>query len=268
MSTLEELKKQASEVTQRGQVAAANKAGADQPSEEEKWRKLSPVMNFLKDHFVELAETLNVLNKEILVDFEINDSITLKNLQGQNYKITHPEKDIEKEKHFVFEFENVGENPTYCVVPAGPAASSFKKLLTDNQAQCSTTPVDSNKSIKFEIKAMLRTKYLFSVDLEKDCISLKISNYSNFWSQVNAFKKNEITTDLMDELTRHVMREPNKYNEMVGNVISDDMRTQIKDKLKAEQTAQQIHAEKNQIEQAKKESGKKEKTIFGRLFKK
>jgi hypothetical protein len=267
MSTLEELKKQASEVTQRGQVAATKNVGADQPSEEEKWRKLAPVMKFLQDHFVELAETLNVLNKEIPVDFEINDSVTLKNLQGRTYKITYPDKE-DKEKQFVFEFENVGENPTYCVLPAGPAASSFKKLLTDNQAQCSTTPVDANKSIKFAIKPMLRTKYLFSADLEKDCINLKISNYSNFWSQVNAFKKNEITTDLMDELTRHVMREPNKYNEMVGNVISEDMRTKIRENLKAEQTAQQVQAEKNQIAQAKKESGKKEKTIFGKLFKK
>ena len=268
MSTLEELKKQASEVTQRGQVAAANKAGSDQPSEEEKWRKLSPVMKFLQDHFVELAETLNVLNKEIMVDFEINDSVTLKNLKGQKYKITHPGKDQDKEKQFVFEFENVGENPTYCVLPTGPVATSFKKLLIDNQAQCSTTSVENNKSVKFEIKALLRTRYLFSADLEKECINLKISNYSSFWSQLNAFKKSEITTDLMDELTRHVMREPNKYNEMVGNVISEDMRTQIREKLKAEQTAQQRQAEANQIAQAKKESGKKEKTIFGRLFKK
>lgn len=263
MSTLEELKKQASEVTQRKQVAVA---APDEVTDEEKWRKLAPVMKFLKDHFIELAETLNVLNKEILVDFEINDAISVPKLKGQNYKITHPGED--KEKQFIFEFENGGEFPTYCVLPAGPAASAFKKVLTDGLIQCSTTPVDGNKAVKFEIKPLIRTKYLFSVDLDKDGINLTITNYNNIWSQVNSFKKNQINTDLMDELTRHVMREPNKYNEMVGNVISEDMRTQIREKLNAEKTAQQAQVEQNQINVAKQQSGKKEKTIFGKLFKK
>ena len=147
MSTLEELKKQASEVTQRKQVAAA---APDKVTDEEKWRKLAPVMKFLKDHFIELAETLNVLDKETLVDFEINDDISVSKLKGQNYKITHPGED--KEKQFIFEFENSGEFPTYCLLSAGSAASAFKKSLTDGQIQCSTTPVDGNKSVKFEIK--------------------------------------------------------------------------------------------------------------------
>ncbi len=261
MSTLEELKKQASEATQRNQVAAPV-----QVTEEEKWRKLAPVMKFLKDHFIELAETLNVLKKDILVNFEINDVVSLNTLKGQNYKITHPTD--EKEKQFVFEFENVAEHPTYHLLPAGAAGSTLKRLLIENQIHCSTTPADGNKSIKFEIKPLVRTKYLFSTDLDKEVINLTISNYSNIWSQVNNFKKTEITTVLMDELTLHVMREANKYNEMVGNVISEDMRTQIREKLKAEQTSQELQAEKNQIAEAKAQSGKKEKTIFGKLFKK
>jgi hypothetical protein len=264
MSTLEELKKQASEVTQRSQVAATSTA--DKTTDEDKWRKLAPVMKFLKDHFTELAETLNVLKRQSLVDFEINDKVILKNLSGQNYKITYPGQ--EKEKQFVFEFENFSELPTYCLLPAGAAAVAFKKLVTDQQIQCVTTPVDGNKSIKFELKSKVKTKYLFTADLVKDGINLSITNYSNIWTQVNFFKKNEITTNLMDELTRHVMREPNKYNEMVGNVISEDLRTQIREKLQAEKTAQQALAEKDQIEEAKKQSGKKEKTLFGKLFKK
>ena len=198
MSTLEELKKQASEVTQRNQVAAAAPA-PDKVTDEDKWRKLGPVMKFLKDHFIELAETLNVLNKETLVDFEINDDISIPKLKAQKYKITHPGED--KEKQFIFEFENSAENPTYCLQPAGPAASAFKKMLTDGLIQCATTSVDGNKSIKFEIKPLIRTKYLFTVDLDKEQINLTITNYSNIWSQVNSFKKYEITTDLMDELT-------------------------------------------------------------------
>jgi hypothetical protein len=263
MSTLEELKKQASEITQRNQVAATATPGV---SDADKWRKLGPVMKFLKDHFIELAETLNVLDKETLVDFEINDDISIPKLKGQKYKITHPGED--KEKQFIFEFENSGEFPAYCVVSAGPAAAAFKKTLTDGQIQCSTTPVNGNKSIKFEIKPLVRTKYLFAIDLDKEVINLTITNYSNIWSQLNSFNKNEITTDLMDELTRHVMREPNKYNEMVGNVISEDMRTQIREKLNAEKTAQQAQLEKNQIAEAKRQSGKKEKTLFGKFFKK
>ncbi len=262
MSTLEELKKQASEATLRNQVAGSSKT-----SDEEQWRKLAPVMKFLKDHFTELAATLNVLEKDTLVDFEINDALSLKRLKGQNYKITNPSAD--KEKDFVFEFENVGEHPSYTLIPAGPAAAAFKNTLSDNQIQCASTPVDKNKSIKFEIKPLVRTRYRVTADLAKENISLTISNYNTIWSQTNYFKKTEITTVLMDELTRHVMREPNKYNEMVGNVISEEMRAKLRAKLKAEQTSQKAGSGQGQVKKVKvKKKAKKEKTIFGKLFKK
>jgi hypothetical protein len=267
MSTLDELKKQASEITQQKQFASSIAPSSNKSIDKEKWRQLAPVMKFLKDHFIELAETLNVLDKDTFVDFELNDSVTIKKLKGRNYKITYP--DVDKEKQFIFEFENAGENPVYSLLPAGPLSNAFKKMLGDNQIKCSIMPVEGNKLIKFTINPLIRTKYLFVVDLKKENISLTISNYRNIWSQVNSFKKTKITTGLMDELTLHVMREPNKYNEMIGNVISEDMRTKIRDNLKAEKTAQEIEDERNQINEAKAQQlAMKEKIIFGRLFKK
>ena len=73
----------------------------------------------------------------------------------------------------------------------------------------------------------------------------------------------------MDELTHHVMREPNKYNEMVGNTISEEARTQLRAKLQADITAKKAQAAKIEAEATtQKKSAKKEKTIFGKLFKK
>ena len=96
MSTLEELKKQASEVTQRKQVAAA---APDKVTDEEKWRKLAPVMKFLKDHFIELAETLNVLDKETLVDFEIKE--ISRNNSRVEMQLNHASK------KYIFKFNNL-----------------------------------------------------------------------------------------------------------------------------------------------------------------
>jgi hypothetical protein len=69
----------------------------------------------------------------------------------------------------------------------------------------------------------------------------------------------------MDELTHHVMREPNKYNELVGNIILDEARTQLRAKLKADITAKKAHAAK---QEAKEKETKKDKTLFGKIFKK
>lgn len=261
MSTLEELKKQASEVTQRNQLGDDGKA-----AEEQKWRKLGPVMKYLKAHFIELAETLNVLEKDILIDFEINSSVKVKRLKAQNYKVTHPNPDA-KEKDFVFEFENSAANPSYALVPAGTAASAFKDTLTNNQIQHSITPVDGNKSIKFEIRPPIKTKYRFTVDLARENISITITNYNNIWVQTNYFTKNEITQELMDELTRHIMRDENKYNEMVGNVMSDEARTQLRQKLQKDITDKQAQAKAMEAKAAKQEP-KKEKTLLGKFFKK
>ena len=252
MSTLEELKEQASEATQRNIVAKAGGATGEQ-----QWRQLAPVMKYLKDHFTELANALNVLDKGTLVDFKINDSVTLKRLKSQNYKITHPTAD--KEKDFIFEFENKGEHPSYCLTPVGTAAATFKRFLNDNQIKCVTTPVEGNKSVKFEIKSLVHTKYRFTVDLEKESIGLTISNFSNVWSQTNYLKINEITTDLMDELTHHVMREPNKFNEMVGNTISDEARTELREKLQSDLAAKKAQAEQRKAQEFNEQQQHKKK---------
>ena len=60
MSTLEQLKKQASEATLRNQVETTTEPPADT---ETQWRKLAPVMNYLQNHFNELAGSLNILAK-------------------------------------------------------------------------------------------------------------------------------------------------------------------------------------------------------------
>jgi hypothetical protein len=267
MSTLDKLKQEASEITQPNQTPATSAPASQEPTEQEKWRKLKPVMKYLQDHFTELAETLNVLEKDILVDFKLSDTVTIKKLKGQKYKITHPGED--KEKQFAFEFENVGENPAYCLQPEGPIAIAFKKILADNQIQCSTSPVQGKKSYKFSIKPQIKTKYIFTADLNKDSISLTIKNHNTIWSQVNSFTKNDITAKLMDELTHHVMREPNTYNEMIGNVISEETRTKLREKLNAEKSDQEKLAEQNQINEAKaQQKSAKESTLFGKLFKK
>ena len=86
---------------------------------------------------------------------------------------------------------------------------------------------------------------------------------------MNLFKKNDITAKLMDELTHHVMREENNYNEMIGNVISEETRTKLREKLNAEKSEQEKLAEQNQINEAKaQQKSAKENTFFGKLFKK
>jgi hypothetical protein len=72
-------------------------------------------------------------------------------------------------------------------VPVGGAATAFKGLLTENQMQCVTTPVEGNKSVKFEVKSNVRTKYRITTEPAKNTISITISNYDNIWSQVNYF---------------------------------------------------------------------------------
>ena len=258
MSTLEQLKKQASEATLQNKVVTSTETPADTDTQ---WRKLAPVMKYLQNHFNELAGSLNVLAKGIPVDFKISDSVILRGLKGRNYKITHPSAD--KEKAFVFEFENTGDNPGFASIPVGSPTTVFKDTLNKNQIKFSANSVDA-KSTKFEIQPLVRTKYQFIADVEKECISLTITNYKDLWARTNHFKKNGITTELMDELTKHVLREPNKYDEMVGNVISESERTLIRERLK-EITATQLGADKAPVTPPQ-ETAKQEKSLFGKLF--
>lgn len=262
MSTLEELKKQASDITQRNTVKTSS---TEDDSQLDIWHKLAPVMKYLQDHFLELAESLNVLGREILVDFKINDSVSIRNLKARNYKLTHPSAD--KEKEFVFEFENAGEMPAYAMLVNGSPATTFKDNLSKYKIKHKATRTPDNKQVKFEISPLVRTTYHFAADLENEMINLTITNYKEMWGRTNKFKKNQITTELMDEITKHVLRDVNKYDEMVGNVVSEEERTKIREKLQTQLKAQAA-AEQTGPQPQAQQPDKKEKTLFGKLFKK
>ncbi len=109
----------------------------------------------------------------------------------------------------------------------------------------------------------MRSRYHFSADIDNEQIALQIINYKSLWRQKNRFSTAQITQALLDALTRHVMREEDDYNAIIGNVLSDDARTEIREKLKKE-------AAKNRarIAEPPPPPSVPKKTLLGRFLKK
>lgn len=264
MSLLDDLKKQA-EDTKIGARPGSDSGDKDTTKKlEENWRKLRPVFAYLKHHFTELAETLNVLESETLFEFELDRNIKLRQLKSQNFKITAPKDNEERE--FNFEFENVGEIPTNYKTHNPDETARLKSLFKNNGINFAQKPDNKNQDI-FQIKPKTKTTFQFVADVENNNIKFSSINYERLWTQVNYYTKEKITQELMDEMTKFAMRQPNRLNELSGNVVSDDVKTKLRAQLIKEGTIAGHVPVKKQTESPaeKKKSGK---FSLGGLFKK
>jgi len=257
MSTLEELKKQAEQRRQQEQQQAHSSAASAQ----QKWARLEPVMQRLDQHFKDLAETLNFLDKDLTVDFRINADITLVNLKAKNFQIIHPRH----ENHYlelIFQFENTGTSAQRFKVPKGPLVPKLEDTLTGNGIRHSKAAIMDGQVFRFTIRPFVRSKYHFIADIDREEIVLNIINYKSLWKQKNRFSTAQITQELLDALTRHAMREEEDYNRLIGNVLSDDARIEIREKLKKDIAKNKIHEASPEADAAPAR-----KTLLGRFLK-
>ena len=259
MALLDDLKKEA-ENTKIG--ARSESSAGDAGQHEENWKKLRPVLAYLKHHFQELAETLNVLESENLFEFELDRNVKLRQLKSQNFKITAP-KDNE-ERAFNFEFENIGEIPTNYQTHNGDEAARLKTLFKANNIAFTAKSDNKNRDI-LQIKPKTKTTFQFVADVENNNIKFSSINYDRIWTQTNYFTKEKITEELMDEMTKFAMRQPSRLNELTGNVVSDDLKTKLREQLIKEGT---ITGHAPEQKPPPKVEEKKKGFTLGGLFKK
>lgn len=262
MSLLDDLKKQAEDT----KIGARSGAGADEETarrHEENWRKLRPVLAYLKHHFTELAETLNVLDSETFFEFELDNNVKLRQLKSENFKIVKP-KDNE-ERAFHFEFDNVGEFPTNYQTRNPDESERLKASFRASGITFILKPGDKNRDI-LQIKPKTKTSFQFVADVDKNQIKFTSVNYDRIWSQVIYFTKEKVTDELMDEMTKFAMRQENRLSELSGNVVSEDVKTKLREQLIREGTISQKPIEKKAEKPAEKK--KSDKFSLKGLFKK
>lgn len=224
MSFLDELKKKAQE------KSASHTQDLSQTLQQHElnWHKLAPKVFIMMNYFKEIAETLNVVEPEELCQFNITKNFALKGLKKRNFRIM---KDKEGSgRTFSFRYDLTGQGEHRAAVNNPTMVERLRGILNDEQIKFTEVP-ESQTRVVFLIKPVITTGFTYAADVQSGMITLTIKNYDGIMTQLIRYKPENITDKLLDETVKFILNQDNRFMELSGYVMSDDMRKNLQEKL-------------------------------------
>ena len=225
MSLLDDLKKQAEEKAKTDQ--GQGKTGANQ--HEKSLHMLAPKLHIIFNYLNELSKNLNIVTSDSPTNYQLTKTVVFKNLKKKDFRVVK-DKDGDL-KTFSFRYDLVGERNIPIVVNNMPEAEKLKGLLNQRMIKF-TDRVENRNRIIISVVPKICVRFSYSADPDNGVILLKISDFSSAWDQTIRLTPDSITENLMEETAKYILDQPSKLMEMTGNIVSDDMREKLREKLK------------------------------------
>ena len=221
MSLLDDLKKQAEQKATRDTVQASSTTGrADQV-----WKKLEPKMKMIARYYKELAENLNIVNPDTLNSYQLTKSIVLNNLKKTEFRVTG--KKANDFRCISFRYDLTGERDIKVAINNDMQAEKIRSVLSERGFRF-VDKVEHAKRIVFTIKPKITVLFEYSVDLENAQVLLKVDNFDGAWTQLVRYNPDAVNEELLDETAKYILKKPNRFQQLSGNVVSEDMRAKLR----------------------------------------
>ncbi len=224
MSILDELKKQAKDKNSQ----TAQDQSQTLQNYEINWHLLAPKVHLIFNYLKELADNLNIVKSEDRCSYSLTKTIEFKNLKKQDFRISKGEKD--SIRSFSFRFDLTGERAIQVIINNLAEAEKIRNKLTEHTIRFTDT-IESPNRIVFMVSPKITARFEYTADVVNRLILLKIDNFEGSWSQMIRYSPDMITDALMDETAKYILNKPNKFREMSGNTVSEEMRAKLQEKL-------------------------------------
>lgn len=231
MSILEELREQAQQASNK--PAVEEKPSVDEPpkSAREAYveRRLLPIMKALHDYFSEFHAHVTAINPQIEIDYELDGIGSLAGLKATDY--TFEADNADTVRQFTFCYACRGERTSEFKLK-GTQGDQQKAYLTANKLRFRSKPARNMTVLTVEPAVPVR--YEFALDIEREAISLNVINAGALGVLRHTLAGDTVTPKLLDELAKHMLCKPNRFNELTGNVLSDTGRFRIQNLVEQE----------------------------------
>ena len=224
MSLLDDLKKQA----QNKNVQATGIDKKTLQKNEHNWHILAPKFHTIYNYYKELAENLNILSPEDRISYQLSKTVTFNNLKKQEFRVA--KTDPQSLRVFAFRYDLVGDRDIQVTVNNLPMAEKMRNMLSERGFRF-VDKMESQTRIVFTVNPKITVNFEYSADLENCLAVLKIDNFDGAWSQMVRYSPESINEGLLDETAKYILGKPNKFQELSGNRVSEDMREKLRAKL-------------------------------------
>jgi hypothetical protein len=253
MGILDDLKKELEKSTQIG-VRPDEKAADTKPQEVD--QELLVRIDDLYSYFEEFTKLVNSLDQKILVDYNLEHLGKLANLYQGEYKLyrnamldpgrgilqaseqtrsvgDHLVKirldDEDLVQQFVFSFSCRSDHPRSFVVRNLDVALAGQKYC---QLHNVATKLDSRRDkVTITVTPLVHGYYFFRPDPQKKAISLNVRNMDGFGTMIYSYDPERIDSEFMDELGKYILRRPNRFRELSGFEMPEELRQKLREKL-------------------------------------
>jgi hypothetical protein len=225
MGILDDLKKEAEAL----EAEKARDSTTRRAVLEEARAEIEPLMQTLYNYFSELKQHLTTVNKEISASYEIRGVGLVEDLkQGQYGVSTERIEQIEK-----FTFRCVcASTGVYQVNQRDAAAvTSYRDYLRDNGLKAKVRDTGKGSAL-FMVEPVVPVVVEFKADYERKAIRLRLRNLKDIGVTRHLLSLDKVNETMMDELAKAVLRTPNKFDEVIGNALSESYKTRIKEQVK------------------------------------
>jgi hypothetical protein len=227
MSLIDELRKQAKNL--KTEVAVAELAEtARRALIEEKQR--GP-MRGIERYFRELAEHLQVVNPHVRADYRVEGFPVLKSLEQGEYKLG---KDPLDEKKIAFTCTCRGNVRAEARVRNPALAEQRRRDLRQHGLRFRESSAPGGVTL-FALEAWIPVSLVFQAEPGQNHISLILRNLSHLGTVRHQCPLEVINDEFLEELARRVLRKDNRFDELIGSVVPEDERAQLRDTLAWEQ---------------------------------
>ena len=223
MSLLDDLKKEA-----QAKAQEAKTDSSAQQNTERNWHLLAPKMHVIFKYYKELVENLKLLKPDDFRSYQLTKTITFKNLKMDGFRLAkNNEGDL---RSFSFRYDLVGDRDIRITFNDLPHIEKTRSILTERGFFFREITESKNRSV-FVINPKFTVTFKYMVDLENCLILLKIDNFEGAWSQMVRYSPASINEELLDETAKYILAKPNRFQELSGNVVSEDMRAKLRARL-------------------------------------
>ena len=224
MSLLDDLKKQAKD--KHDQSSQVDTKTLQQ--NEQNWHILAPKFHTIYNYYKELAENLNILSPEDRTSYQLSKTIVFNNLKKQEFRVA--KTDPHSMQVFSFRYDLVGDKDIQVIVNNLPMAEKMRNMLSERGFRF-VDKMENQNRIVFTVDPKIMVNFEYSADLVNCLAVLKIDNFDGAWSQMVRYAPGAINEGLLDETAKYILGKPNKFREMSGNLVSEDMREKLRAKL-------------------------------------
>jgi len=224
MGVLDDLKKEAAAV----EAERARETTARQRALNDAQARLEPLMQRAYRYFGELKQHLGVVNKKVLVDYDIQDVGRVEGLEQGQYGVSTERP--EQIQRFMFRFVCSKSGAFEVNQRDAGAVAAYREYLRDNGLKAKVRDTGKGAAL-FIVEPVVPVVVEFIADYERNAVRIRMRNMRSIGVTRYTVSLDKFDEKLLDELAKLVLRAPSRFDELTGNALTETGKVRIKKQL-------------------------------------